>query len=171
MGLYKPRQESHQSSSQAHSSLFFTHSFSLLFLSITPEKMKGFSLSLVLIIFILICSSSFEICNARRGKHWRQKRSSAASLSKKKGKSGGSSSQHHHKGPKSSHSHAPAPSLAPEAPVPPVLAPAPKLKQPGNGDGNSTIFNVVNFGAKGDGATDDTKVTVLCTIHLHTSMS
>ncbi|XP_077244148.1 polygalacturonase At1g48100-like [Tasmannia lanceolata] len=98
------------------------------------------SLSLILLILLVVMFSTFDSCNARRGKHWRQKRASSDSLSKKKGKNSGNS--HHHAG---GSSHSP-----PTSPTPPPSAPPPK------GDGYST-FDVLNFGAKGDGRTDDTK--------------
>ncbi|XP_068641312.1 polygalacturonase At1g48100 [Aristolochia californica] len=97
-------------------------------------------LSLILLLVLLVWVSSLNPCHARRGKHWRPKRATVASLSKKKGKSTGRGSSHHHEGAGGS-------------------SPATKKKMPGTsyGTGNSTIFDVLDFGAKGDGATDDTK--------------
>ncbi|KAL6007024.1 hypothetical protein ACLOJK_032520 [Asimina triloba] len=98
---------------------------------------KNFSLksfSLIILIVFLAWFSSFDSCSARRGKHWRQK----------KGKSGNG---HQHGGSKgggggSKTSHPPAP-------------PPPPKKETSNG--YSTSFSVLDFGAKGDGKTDDTK--------------
>ncbi|KAK6133597.1 hypothetical protein DH2020_032657 [Rehmannia glutinosa] len=83
-----------------------------------------------------------ESCNARRvGRHWR----ASDSISKKKGKNHGYNN--HHKGnagkskPKT---------LTPKAPpLPPAAPRGPK--------GGSSVFNVLDFGAKGDGTKDDTK--------------
>lgn len=103
---------------------------------------RGFSLkglSLTLVIVFLIWFSSFDSCNARRGKHWRQNRAASSSLSKKKAKNNGGHGSKSHGGSKS-----------------PSPAPAPPKK--GHTDSDSTVFNVIDFGAKGDGATDDTKV-------------
>ncbi|KAJ8622933.1 hypothetical protein MRB53_031462 [Persea americana] len=102
---------------------------------------RGFSLkglSLTLVIVFLIWFSSFDSCNARRGKHWRQNRAASSSLSKKKAKNNGGHGSKSHGGSKS-----------------PSPAPAPPKK--GHTDSDSTVFNVIDFGAKGDGATDDTK--------------
>lgn len=108
---------------------------------------RGFSLkslSLTLVIAFLVCFSTFDSCNARRGKHWRQNRAASSSLSKKKGKNNG-----YHNGGQGSKSHG----GGSKSPAP---APAPPKK--GYTDSDSTVFNVMDFGAKGDGTTDDTKV-------------
>ncbi|CAA0833709.1 Pectin lyase-like superfamily protein [Striga hermonthica] len=94
-------------------------------------------------------SSSMETCNARRvGRHWRQ------SLYKKKGKSHGSS-QHKYK-------HKTRPPLPPAGSVksPPPAVPPPPLPPPAVGpiqEDEPNVFHVLDFGAKGDGSTDDTK--------------
>ncbi|XP_038714484.1 polygalacturonase At1g48100-like [Tripterygium wilfordii] len=108
-----------------------------------------------LFIAFLVWSSSFENCIARRGKHWRQSRATSASLAKKKGESYNSGHHHHNGGskPKAPPSH--------KAPVSPPSKPGedipPSPPQKGYNGGHSTIFNVLDFGAKGDGSTDDTK--------------
>lgn len=116
--------------------------------------MSGFCfrrLSFVLMIAILVWASSTGTCHARRGKHWKQNRAASASLSKKKGKSHGSGS-HHHGGSKSK----------PKPPSSPKQSPPPPLENKG-----SDTFNVLDFGAKGDGDTDDTKViSQLVFIHI-----
>ncbi|KAL1539352.1 galacturonan 1,4-alpha-galacturonidase [Salvia divinorum] len=97
------------------------------------------NITFTIVIALLVWCSGVEFCNAKRvGKHWRQSRNSAASLSKKKGK--GHSSGHH-----SSSSGKQKPKIPPPPPIPP-----PKHS-------GSSVFNVLNFGAKGDGKSDDTK--------------
>ncbi|CAL5398733.1 unnamed protein product [Camellia sinensis] len=103
------------------------------------------SLTFMMFITFLIWSSQIDTCNARRGKHWRQSRASSASLYKKKGKN---HHQHHGNNGKSKHKHS-----SPKAPpVPePNIPPSPPKQSP------STVFNVLDFGARGDGICDDTK--------------
>lgn len=99
------------------------------------------SLTLVLLVSLLIWSATFGTCNARRGKHWRQSRSFRTSMYKKKGKNHGSNHQHNH-GSRSKPKNSP-----PATPGPPKT-----------GHNSAVIFDVLHFGAKGDGKTDDTKV-------------
>ena len=127
------------------------------------------SLTFMFFIAFLLWSSNFETCNARRGKHWRQSRATSASLYKKKGKSGGSSSNHHNSGGSKSKSKSKSPSHK----APPNPTPKPKEEIPssppqkGNNAGHSTTFNVLNFGAKGDGSSDDTKVILQFSLMLN----
>ncbi|XP_043706686.1 polygalacturonase At1g48100-like [Telopea speciosissima] len=108
--------------------------------------MSGFittrSLTFLLLICILVWCSSLELCTARRGRHWVDRRAASASLYKKKVKSHGT-----HGG-----SIMPKP-LKPSKPK----SPSPPPPSEGYNNGHSTIFDVLDFGAKGDGATDDTK--------------
>ncbi|CAA2995925.1 polygalacturonase At1g48100-like isoform X1 [Olea europaea var. sylvestris] len=122
--------------------------------------MGGFSLrslTFMLIIVLLIWSSNVEICSARRvGRHWRKNRRASDSLFKKKGKNHGSN-HHNSNGGKSKQ----------KVPSPPPLPPrgsgskkAPPVTPPEKGVDKSppsTVFNVLHFGAKGDGRSDDTK--------------
>lgn len=92
--------------------------------------------------------SVMEMSNARRvGRHSRHSRSISSSLLKKKGKNHGSN---HHNSNGSKSKQKAQPPLPPPAAAPPVHAIPPE----------STVFDVLDFGAKGDGSTDDTKVKV-----------
>ncbi|KAF2292762.1 hypothetical protein GH714_028165 [Hevea brasiliensis] len=105
----------------------------------------------MLFIAFLVFSSSFDTCIARRGRHWRQNRGTSASLYKKKGKSHGSNSNHNHHNGGSKPKPKPQPPSH-QAPLP--TAPKPPPPSPIE---DSTTFNVLDFGAKGDGKSDDTK--------------
>ncbi|KAK8665154.1 hypothetical protein V6N13_005328 [Hibiscus sabdariffa] len=129
--------------------------------------MKSFSLRRLTFMFLvafLVWSSSIETCIARRGKHWRQRRHAAAvSLYKKKtkdhghghGQGQGLGQGHHnyHNGGSKPHKTTP-PSPKPKVNVP--STPPPPQKGYGNGQ-QSKVLDVLHFGAKGDGKTDDTK--------------
>ncbi|XP_065873748.1 polygalacturonase At1g48100-like [Euphorbia lathyris] len=105
--------------------------------------MSGFnfrSFTFMLFIAILVWCSAMDTCIARRGRHWRQNR---AALYKKKAKNHGGSHSHHKGGSKT------------KPPLPPATKP-PKKDAPPSSSQTGT-FNVLNFGAKGDGKSDDTK--------------
>lgn len=113
------------------------------------------SLTFMLLVAFLLWSSNFEACNARRGRHWRQSRRTSGSLAKKKGKSHGKGNSHHSGGSKPK----PPPHKAPPLPTPkPKEDFPPSPPQKGSNGGHSATFNVLDFGAKGDGSSDDTKV-------------
>lgn len=113
------------------------------------------SLAIILLILLLGWSSTFETCEARRGKHWRHSRNFPTSLSKKKGKNHVSS--HHHSSGSKSKSKTPSP----VTPEPPATKPKDDVPpSPPTKDHNyvaPATFHVLDFGAKGDGKTDDTK--------------
>ncbi|XP_040955582.1 polygalacturonase At1g48100 isoform X2 [Gossypium hirsutum] len=114
------------------------------------------SLTFMILIAFFVWCSSIETCIARRGKHWRQSTNGAA-LSKKKGGSHGH--RNYHNGgskpkPPPPQSHKATPSPKPKEEVPPST-PSPHGRY--GYDQQSTVFNVLDFGAKGDGKSDDTK--------------
>ncbi|KAF1862770.1 hypothetical protein Lal_00040035 [Lupinus albus] len=114
---------------------------------------------MLLITLFLIWSLNFETCIARRGKHWTKKRDiNNGSLLNMNGKSGHNNKQHGGvKKSKSTPSHISTPSSSPT--IPPPQQEDGSLTQPPKhyNDAYSTIFNVLDFGAKGQGNTDDTK--------------
>ncbi|RWW76060.1 hypothetical protein BHE74_00015878 [Ensete ventricosum] len=97
---------------------------------------------LLLLLVLLVCSS-LDGCEARKGKRWRRK-SPSSSLARKKtrGKSGGGG--HNHGGGGGSGGHTSPPPSSNQSPCPVTGSP-------------TATFDVLDFGAKGDGVTDDTK--------------
>lgn len=107
-------------------------------------KTPGFSFRSLMSTFLIaffVWSSNMEDCHARRRSHWAQNGGDTASIYKKKGKS-------HSSKPKSK-----TPKTHPPS-SPPVPGPVPSPKQ---SPSSSSVFNVLDFGAKGDGTSDDTK--------------
>ncbi|KAG6573735.1 Polygalacturonase, partial [Cucurbita argyrosperma subsp. sororia] len=107
------------------------------------------------VVAFLVWSSSLGGCHGRAtGKHWSKNRVASATHSSKKGKAhshGGG----HNGNRRGGASKTKPPSTKPKQDVPPSLPP-----QKGGGGfkgGHSSMFNVLNFGARGDGVTDDTK--------------
>ncbi|KAF8010968.1 hypothetical protein BT93_J1564 [Corymbia citriodora subsp. variegata] len=117
----------------------------------------------LILVAIFILSGNFSACYARKSQSWRQSRIPLSNVIDK-----GHSSHHKHITPP-----APAPKPKPKPPAPmPVLAlalkpkhkppapvptpiPAPPASTPSHK--NSMMFNVQDYGAKGDGHTDDTQ--------------
>ncbi|WOK98520.1 hypothetical protein Cni_G07232 [Canna indica] len=93
---------------------------------------------LLLFFLVTLICSNIDGCEARKGRHWKQKKSSSTSLVRKKGngKNGGSSNRSGHLSP------------PPSSDLPGTEYPAPPT---------AATFDVIDFGANGDGVTDDTK--------------
>ncbi|KAK8360606.1 hypothetical protein V6Z12_A04G175900 [Gossypium hirsutum] len=130
--------------------------------------MKGVGLRRLTFMFLvafLVWSSSIETCIARKSKHWRQRRHAASvSLYKKKTKDHSHGHHNYHNGgtktkPPPYKTTPPSPKVkAPPSPKPKVKVPSVPPPQKGYGNGQqSKVFDVLHFGAKGDGKTDDTK--------------
>ncbi|XP_048140001.1 polygalacturonase At1g48100-like isoform X2 [Rhodamnia argentea] len=144
-----------------------------LFISFVHHFTKMMSMDLkncaflILFAFLILCAD-FGACYARNSMPWRQSRIHLSSVMDK-----GHSSHHNHKKHNTPLAPAPAPKPKPKPPAPmPVPAPAPKPKPkppapapmpvpaplaPAPSHKNSTTFNVQDYGAKGDGQTDDMK--------------
>ncbi|KAM7269425.1 hypothetical protein ACFE04_024922 [Oxalis oulophora] len=106
-----------------------------------PPPLK--SLTFILFITLLVLLLSFETCHARHSRHGT---SFSVSLYKKKGK----------------HNHQNGSKPKPKPPSPKVIVPPPPPKSKHNSppphiEGVSKTFNVLDYGAKGNGIADDTK--------------
>lgn len=154
-------------------------------------KLRAKGISLLLLLVLLALCSTIDVCEARRGKHWRPRGSPSSSQLRKKGKGKKGSSHRQYGGnrpsPKPPVSSTPSPGAgkgyqnpyqpSPNVPISPAPSPAngsthssPKPPAPSCGKGHQqpsrpppassqgVVFNVVDFGAKGDGVSDDTKV-------------
>lgn len=133
------------------------------------EKLSNLT-PVMVIALLLLFSLSFEVSDARGGsRQWRSSRSTLTNSSiNNKSKKHGSKSHHHHSNGGSKHPTSPfhktPPLLPPPSPNP--IKAAPQRKNPpdpphkGPKSGSFATFNVLDFGAQGDGSTDDTKVTL-----------
>lgn len=107
---------------------------------------------IMLLLSFLLLSSYFDTyINARRSKHWKEK---GVSPSSSKGKT----TRYHHHGHHGHSGHQHRQNLGPIAS--PNLDHAPEKHQPPSYPPfmQPEIFNVLDFGAQGDGDSDDTKV-------------
>ncbi|KAK9119730.1 hypothetical protein Scep_017823 [Stephania cephalantha] len=105
------------------------------------------SLTFLILVSLVVWSSTLQTCNARRGGHWRRSRGGESVSLFKKGKN------HHH-----SNGNSPSPVQGKgQFSAGPKQAPLALSEGDINGGGNSNVFDVLSFGAKGDGNTDDTK--------------
>lgn len=130
-------------------------------------KMKGFSfrgLTFMFLVAFLVWSSSLEACHGRATwKNWRQNRAASAALYSKKWKT-----THRHGGSHKGNHRGGASKIKPPSLLPPATKPKPdvprSLPPPHKGGGfngdHSSTFNVLHFGAKGNGETDDTQVNI-----------
>jgi hypothetical protein len=120
-------------------------------------------LALLLLLVLLVLCSSVQMCDARTGKHWRRNRAPSTSLVRRKGKAKSSgSNKQNSKG--NQNPYQPSLSTSPNVPVSPSRSsPRPPSPQSITAPTQSqdTVFNVVDFGAKGDGVTDDTQVIIV----------
>ncbi|KAI6700706.1 hypothetical protein NL676_015030 [Syzygium grande] len=94
----------------------------------------------LLLIAIFILSASLGTCYGREGKHWRP--SEAHPLQKGQGHRGGH--RHHH--------------LLPKVMGDRYTVPQETMTSLVGSSGSTTTFNVLDYGAKGDGQADDTKL-------------
>ncbi|KAG8069385.1 hypothetical protein GUJ93_ZPchr0005g15642 [Zizania palustris] len=137
-------------------------------------------LTFLLLVLLVLCSN-VSVSDARSGKHWRQNKALSTSLLRRKGK-GKSENSHNQYRKGNQNPYQPTPSTSPNAPVSPSGSPVqgkghqvPTMPTPRSGSGHAppspprmppqppaapsqkTVFNVIDFGAQGDGVTDDTQ--------------
>ncbi|KAL7133103.1 hypothetical protein ABFS83_12G118500 [Erythranthe nasuta] len=126
------------------------------------SKFKNLTFT-IMVVLLVLWFSDMETCNARKTgrRHYRQSsRSVDVSLSKNTGKNHGSN-HHHSNGEGKSKQKAPSPKSPPPAAAGPVETPPPtNIPPPDKSEENApdpTVFDVLDFGARGDGTTDDTQ--------------
>ncbi|CAN6901676.1 unnamed protein product [Brassica oleracea] len=137
---------------------------------IMRKSLRLRSITLMMLMAVLVWSVTLETCIARRGRHWRHNNQRSTdlsdSMSSKKPKSHGNSHHSSHNN-NNSHHHKSKPKPKPKLQTPPkvddnynspVVSQLPKVQPPSLPSLNeSQVFNVMDFGAKGDGIRDDTK--------------
>lgn len=132
------------------------------------------SITVMMLMAVLVWSVTLETCIARRGRHWRHNHRSPSSSavsdfsSSKKSKSHGNSHHSSHNNHNNNnHHHKSKPKPKPKVKSPPkaddnnspLVPRPPKVQPPSLPPPKGThVFNVMDFGAKGDGKCDDTKV-------------
>lgn len=129
------------------------------------------SITMMILMALLVWSVTLETCIARRGRHWRHNHRTSSdlsdSLSSKKQKSHGNSHHSSHNNHNNNHHHKSKPKPKPKLKTPPkakdnnspVVSRPPKVQPPPlPPQKGSQVFSVMDFGAKGDGKCDDTKV-------------
>ncbi|KAK4781875.1 hypothetical protein SAY86_015977 [Trapa natans] len=106
-------------------------------------------------VLLIILFANAATCYARQGsRHWRHRRSGGRkSVGLTTGKIHGRGSHHHNPPPVAT------PAREPPTPTPGPVIPAPPPSP--SGHKNSTVFNVLDFGAKADGTSDDSKQAFL----------
>ncbi|XP_031382582.1 polygalacturonase At1g48100 [Punica granatum] len=107
-------------------------------------------LAFVFLITIVVFSASFSTCYCREGRHWRQSKTHQPSGVEKSGKTGHSHSRHHHQ-----HYRRVRPGWNGEDSLGTYDTAATLMDS--KAGSTSTTFNVLDYGAKGDGKADDTK--------------
>ncbi|XP_064949761.1 polygalacturonase At1g48100-like isoform X1 [Musa acuminata AAA Group] len=98
-------------------------------------RLKCFGL--ILLVILVMCSN-FDACEGRKGRRWRKQNPPSSSLARKKIKNGGG--DNHGSGGRGDYLSA-------------TLSPNPITEYPMK----TAMFNVLDFGAKGDGIADDTE--------------
>ena len=132
------------------------------------------SITIIMLMAVLVWSITLETCIARRGRHWRQNHRSSSDLSDSLLSKKPKSHSYHHSSHNNNHNHhhKSKPKPKPKLKTPPksdhnkspVVSPPPKVQPPSlPPPKGSKVFNVMDFGAKGDGKCDDTKVNIKVT--------
>ncbi|XP_010473235.1 PREDICTED: polygalacturonase At1g48100-like [Camelina sativa] len=141
---------------------------------IRRKSLRLRSITMTILVSILVWSTTLETCIARRGRHLRHHHSSSSSLSNSlssKKPKGHDNNSHSHKSkpkpkpkpkmkspPPKSDAGSPVVSQPPQVQQPPPhVQPPPPSPLPLQPVEDSQQFNVLDFGAKGDGMSDDTQ--------------